>query len=261
MGSEINTVDEAQVRDAASVVLIRDGAAAIETFTLTRSPTMAAFPNATVFPGGAADPSDELPSEAWGSLDLTPWTRAFGDDESTVRRLMVTAVRETFEESGVLLADRLDSRAIDPADYDAARSALENHELSFYEFLSTHRLSVDFSRLRPLARWVTPEGNPRRYNTRFFLAQLPPGQDALRATGEATVARWMSPQVAFELFRRGETQLMPPTWSQFRTLRDFGSASAALAAELEPRLVSPTIEPGDPPRRVSFPHAHEYYGH
>lgn len=259
MGSNSASADTSQLRDAASVVLIRDGAPDLEAFTLTRSPTMASFPNATVFPGGGVDSADTLPDEAWEGTDLSLWARTFDDDESSVRRLLVAAVRETFEECGVLLAERLDSSSLSPQDYAAARSAVENRELDMGEFLVTHGLKVDFSLLRPLARWVTPEGNPRRYDTRFFLAQLPAGQHAMRTTGEATLAQWMSPEVAFSLFREGKTHLMPPTWSMFRTLSGFASAAEALSAQFEPRQVTPTIARSAPPQRVDFPYADEYY--
>lgn len=259
MGSNSYSAEAASLRAAASVVLIRDGSAGLEAFTLTRSPTMASFPNATVFPGGGVDPGDALDEAAWDGTDLSLWARTFDDDESTVRRLLVAAVRETFEECGVLLAQGLDSSSLSPQDYAAARSAVENREVDMGEFLAGHGLQVDFSLLRPLARWVTPEGNPRRYDTRFFLAQLPAGQKAVRTTGEATGAQWMSPEMAFSLFREGKTHLMPPTWSMFRTLSGFASAAEALSAVFEPRQVTPTIVRSEPPQRIDFPYAEEYY--
>lgn len=248
-----------QPRDAASVVLIRDGAAEIEAFTLTRPPTMAAFPNATVFPGGAAEHADELPEDTWRGIDLGPWTAAFGDDEATVRRLLVAAVRETFEECGVLLAGGIDTSTLRSIDAVAARASLENQKLSMEDFLSAYGVSLDVSLLRPLARWVTPEGNPRRYDTRFFLAKLPEGQAPVPATHEATTTQWLSPGTAFDLFRQGRTQLMPPTWSQFRTLSRFSSVNDALSAVLKPQQVRPHLVAGGSSPRVSFPHAHEFY--
>lgn len=259
MGPHRNIAETSQLRDAASVVLIRDGAADVEAFTLTRAPSMAAFPNATVFPGGGVDPADALPAEAWEGADLSLWARTFDDDEASVRRLLVAAVRETFEECGVLLAERLDSTRPSPHDYASARSALENGELDMREFLSSHGLRVDFSLLRPLSRWITPEGSPRRYDTRFFLARLPAGQQAWRTTGEATLSQWMSPSTAFSLFREGRTHLMPPTWSQFRTLSSFRSTQEALSAEFGPRRITPTLVGSSAPQRVNFPDANEYY--
>ena len=83
MGPHRNIAETSQLRDAASVVLIRDGAADVEAFTLTRAPSMAAFPNATVFPGGGVDPADALPAEAWEGADLSLWARTFDDGERT----------------------------------------------------------------------------------------------------------------------------------------------------------------------------------
>lgn len=252
-----------RIRDAASVVLIRDAEDGPEAFTMTRASTMAFSAGATVFPGGGADSRDDLPDAAFAEVDLPGWARAFQDDESAVRRLLVTAVRETFEECGVLLARTEDGDSVDPRDFDAARQSLEAHETSLGDVFAAHGLQPDFSLLRPFARWTTPVDQSRRYDTRFFLAALPRGQEAVHTTGEAVATRWMGAARAVELFRAGETDLMPPTWSQFRSLSGWSSVAEALAAtgrdgEPVPR-VQPSIVPDSRPRRVRFPHEQEYY--
>lgn len=243
------------------MVLIRDGAAAPEAFTLTRASTMAFSAGATVFPGGGVDDADTLEDSFFTDVDLTGWARAFGDGEETVRRLLVAAVRETFEECGVLLTRAEHGGFADPRAFEAHRCALEAHELSMSSFLTDSGLRPDFSLLRPLARWVTPEDQPRRYDTRFFLAPLPQNQEAAHTTGEAVAADWMSPHQAFELFRNGRTDLMPPTWSQFRELGRFASAAAAMAPGVGQPVtqVRPVTVPGSQPRKVRFPHDADYY--
>ncbi|MDO5493520.1 MAG: NUDIX hydrolase [Nesterenkonia sp.] len=249
------------IRDAASVVLIRDTQDGPEAFTLTRASTMAFSAGATVFPGGGVDPGDALPDADFDAVDLPWWAAAFDDDEDAVRRLLVTAVRETFEECGVLLARTSDGGGVDPRAYDAARQALEAHETTLAEVFEDHDLRPDFSVLRPFSRWTTPVDQPRRYDTRFFLAALPSGQQAVHTTGEAVATRWMGARRAAELFRDGDTDLMPPTWSQFRELGRWDSVETALAAadEAPPPRVTPTIVPDSSPRRVRFPHDEEYY--
>lgn len=256
------------IRDAASVVLIRDGEAAPEAFTLTRASTMAFSAGATVFPGGGTDDGDDLPESAFVGVDVTAWATSLDEDPAMLRRLLVTAVRETFEECGVLLARTQDGDIADPQVHHEARAALEAHETTLGEFFAAHQLRPDFALLRPLARWITPPDQPRRYDTRFFLAALPAGQQAVHTTGEAVATRWMTAHRARELFRAGETDLMPPTWSQFRALEPFADVAQVLSADTAAAggtaaarlpVVSPTTVPGPHPRQVRFPHWEQYY--
>ncbi|GAA1365028.1 NUDIX domain-containing protein [Arthrobacter rhombi] len=247
-------------RDAATVVLLRDGDQGPEAFTMTRAATMAFSAGATVFPGGRVDPGDDLPEQFWSGTNLEWWGTRLGGDPATVRSLLAAAVRETFEECGVLLARPACSGSLaDPRDFEQARSRLEEHELGFAEFLAAHHLVPDVTLLRPLSRWITPVGEPRRYDTRFILAALPAGQQARQATGEATATRWMDAGTAFRLFREGQTTLMPPTWSQFHHLQRFSSVDEALSTPADCLLVEPVIVPDTQPLRVRFPLEEAYY--
>lgn len=259
-GLEQASAPAAPVRDAATVVLLRDGADGPEAFTLTRATSMAFAAGATVFPGGRVDPGDDLPPQFWAGVDLDDWAPHVGGDLPTIRRVLAAALRETFEECGVLLARPVCGATMaDPRDFEAERARLEAHELTFAEFLARYHLVPDVSLLRPLARWITPVGEPRRYDTRFFLAALPADQEARRTSREATSTRWLDATTAFRLFRDGETLLMPPTWSQFHHLQRFGTVEELMAASSDPVLVEPVIVPHAQPLRVTFPLQDPYY--
>ncbi|MFB9073478.1 hypothetical protein ACFFX0_20665 [Citricoccus parietis] len=176
-----------------------------------------------------------------------------GPDPALARQLLAAAIRETFEECGVLLARPSCGRTLaDPRDFEEERARLESRELSFAEFLASHRLVPDVSLLRPLSRWITPVGEPRRYDTRFFLAALPQGQEPRQASGEASAVQWMDAATALQKFRDGDTMLMPPTWAQFHHLRQFGTVTEALEAIADGAPVLPELVPDSSPLRVRF---------
>lgn len=254
------TAETAPVRHSATVVLLRDGTEGPEAFTLTRSAEMAFSSGATVFPGGSVDPGDDLPDEFWAGVDLDPWLPILGPDPTQAYMLLAAAVRETFEECGVLLArpgrggELPDTRTLEDE-----RGRLEAHELSFADFLAAHRLVPDVSCLRPLSRWITPVGEPRRYDTRFFLAALPDGQTTRQASGEATAVQWMDVTTALQEFRNGRTLLLPPTWAQFQQLQGFRTVSEVLGATMDTASVQPEVVPGTRPVRVQFRLDDVYY--
>lgn len=252
--------DPAPVRDAATVVLLRDAGGGPEAFTLTRATSMAFSAGATVFPGGRVDPGDDLPEQFWAGTDLDPWVPMLGPDPALTRQLLAAAIRETFEECGVLLARPSCGRTLaDPRDFEEERARLESRELSFADFLAAHRLVPDVGLLRPLSRWITPVGEPRRYDTRFFLAALPQGQEPRQASGEASAVQWLDAATALEWFRDGNTMLMPPTWAQFHHLRQFGTVTEALEAIADCSPIQPEIVPDAQPLRVRFELEEGYY--
>lgn len=252
--------DAAPVRDAATVVLLRDSDGGPEAFTLTRATSMAFSAGATVFPGGRVDPGDDLPEQFWAGTDLEPWVPMLGPDPALARQLLAAAIRETFEECGVLLARPSCGRILaDPRDFEEERARLESREVSFADFLAAHRLVPDVGLLRPLSRWITPVGEPRRYDTRFFLAALPQGQEPRQASGEASAVQWLDAATALEWFRNGSTFLMPPTWSQFHYLQGFGTVAEALDASPDCSPIQPEIVPDAQPLRVRFALEDGYY--
>jgi 8-oxo-dGTP pyrophosphatase MutT (NUDIX family) len=211
------------VRDAATVVLIRDAldGSGIEAWLLTRVTQMAFAAGMSVFPGGRVDDTDAaLPFAG----DLRAVATRFDCSEELARALVGAAVRETFEETGVLLT-------VPPApDLAASRAEVEAGTLSFGDLLESHGLAVDVSALLPWSRWVTPEGEVRRYDTRFFIGALPEGAEAQDVTSESSAAAWLPIGVALEQAQRGERQLLPPTMITLMAVQAFATVADVLAS-------------------------------
>lgn len=229
------------VRDAATVILLREGP---QVYLLRRKPTMAFAPGMHVFPGGSVDPRDTAPGLAWAGPDPAEWARLLDVPEPAARGLVCAAVRETFEESGVLLAGP-DEHAVvaDTTGLEAERLALLAGRLSFAELLTGHGLVLRSDLLRFWARWITPEGAPRRFDTRFFVAALPPGQRTRDVGGEADRVVWLPPAEALRRADRGEIALMRPTRHTLREVAGYADVAAVLAARrrivpVRPRLVT-----------------------
>jgi 8-oxo-dGTP pyrophosphatase MutT (NUDIX family) len=203
------------------VVLLRDGADGIEAWLLTRVTQMAFAGGMTVFPGGRLDPADAQLPLAGG--DLTSLAARFGCDEQTAHALLGAAVRETFEETGVLLS-------IPFADLSGAREDVELGRVSFGELLRANGLAIDADALHPWARWVTPAGEARRYDTRFFVGALPDTAIAQDVTSESSEASWLPVAVAIEQAQRGERKVLPPTMSTLTSLVPFGSVADVITA-------------------------------
>ena len=244
-------------KEAASVILIRDGVAGPEVFLLRRVRQMAFAGGMTVFPGGGVDRRDADTTVAWSGPSPRWWADQFGCDVALARALVCAAVRETFEESGVLLAgDDPGGVVADTTAYAGARDALVNRELSLAEFLAAHDLVLRAELLRPWANWLTPEAELRRYDTRFFLAELPAGQRADGVTTEADHAGWRRPADALDDWRAGRRGLLPPTWVTLSDLAEYDSVAAAMAAtrpidKVMPKVVRDggvlrVVLPGDP---------------
>src|SRR5690606_16997026 len=192
-------------RDAATVVLLRDDP--LETFLLRRKQTLAFTTGAYGFPGGAVDPRDADHAIAWAGPSPAEWAEVLRTDERTARGLVCAAVRETFEESGVLLAGPDTGSVVADTsgdDWEADRRALVDRTLSFAEFLERRRLVLRSDLLKAWAHWITPEVEPRRYDTRFFVAALPAGQRTRDVGGESDGVVWMEPKTALARAAAGE---------------------------------------------------------
>ncbi|HEX3812216.1 MAG TPA: NUDIX hydrolase [Mycobacteriales bacterium] len=224
-------VGSSAVRDAATVALLRDGAAGIEVFLLRRVAGMAFAGGMTVFPGGSVDPSDGVDSIGWTGPEPAAWSAALSAGERLSRALVCAAVRETFEESGVLLAGSGAGAT------DADRLGLERHELTLAQLLTRLDLPVRADLLRPWAHWITPEDEPRRYDTRFFIAALPPGQEARDGTSEAEVAEWVRPADALTQHAAGRRAMLPPTVVTLRELAAFAIVAGAWAAAADREIM------------------------
>ncbi|WP_016883119.1 MULTISPECIES: NUDIX hydrolase [unclassified Rhodococcus (in: high G+C Gram-positive bacteria)] len=252
-------------KDASTVILIRDAAAdaaapGIEVFLLRRVKGMAFAGGMTVFPGGGVDPSDADAEVDWAGPSVDWWAARFSTDAARAKALVCAAVRETFEECGVLLAGpSADTVVADTSRYAQSRTQLEKRELSFSDFLKRENLVLRADLLRPWANWITPVGEGRRYDTRFFVAAAPHGQIADGATSEAEEVRWQSPAAALAHWQGGGSILLPPTWSQLTALSAFGSVAEVLAAEPEIPVILPTLITDEEQLRVEFPGQDSYY--
>ncbi|NKQ55289.1 NUDIX domain-containing protein [Amycolatopsis sp. K13G38] len=228
-------------RDAATVILLRDTDEGMEVFLQRRVAAMAFAAGMTVFPGGGVDKRDADASVSWAGPPAADWADWFGGTEPVGRALVCAAVRETFEESGVLLAGTAEAVVADAARYAHAREQLVSRELSLAAFLAENALTLRADLLRPWAHWITPPQEKRRYDTRFFVAVLPEGQHADGATTEAESSGWQRPQDALADAEAGRSMLMPPTWHTLTELAELSSTAEALAAERKVRAIVPTL--------------------
>ncbi len=169
----------AEPRNAATVVLLRPSPEGPSVYLLRRQTSMAFAGGMCVFPGGGVDPRDFDATIAWHGPSPADWAERLGTDEETARALVCAAVRETFEESGVLLAGPSPDTVIEDTtgeDWEADRVALEGRDLAFTEFLSRRGLVLRTDLLGVWSGWLTPVFEPRRYRTWFFVAAMPEGQ-------------------------------------------------------------------------------------
>ncbi|AKE90577.1 NUDIX domain-containing protein [Rhodococcus aetherivorans] len=248
------------LKDASTVILVRDGDRGVEVFLLQRVRGMAFAGGMTVFPGGGVDPSDSAATVAWAGPPVPWWSERFGTSETLAQALVLAAVRETFEECGVLLAGATpDTVVADTTPFGESRRQLEARELTFGEFLEREGLVLRADLLRPWSNWITPVGEGRRYDTRFFVAAAPEGQIADGETSEADEVRWQTPQEAIAHWQEGGSVLLPPTWSQLTALSRFGSVAEILAAEPQITPILPTRITWEGQLRVEFPEQDGYY--
>lgn len=230
-------------KDAATVMLVRDTEAGLEVFLQRRVRAMAFAGGMTVFPGGGVDRRDADTSVAWHGPPPAWWAAHFSCDVGLARALVCAAVRETFEESGVLLAGPDETSVVaDVRPFAEARAQLVNRELSLAGFLAEAGLVLRTDLLRPWADWVTPEQESRRFDARFFLAQLPEGQRADGETTEAQDTRWQRPAEALDDWRAGRSGLLPPTWTTLAELEECATVADAMSrtrtiTKLMPRVV------------------------
>lgn len=239
-------------KDAATVVLLRDGSAGIEAFLLRRVSGMAFAGGMTVFPGGGVDTRDADATPAWAGPEPSWWAGTLGSPTALASALVCAAVRETFEESGVLLAGpQPHSVVADTEEYADARQALVRRELSFAGFLADAGLILRADLLAPWSNWVTPVEEPRRYDARFFVAALPDGQRADGVTTEADDAYWRRPAEAIDDWKAGRCGLLPPTWMTLAELAEFDTVAAVLAADRTiDKVVPKVVRDGDVLRLV-----------
>jgi 8-oxo-dGTP pyrophosphatase MutT (NUDIX family) len=241
-------------RRAATVMLLRDtgepGGGGPAVHMLRRRASMAFAAGAYAYPGGGVDLRDERPV-GWAGPGLDVWAERLGVDAASAQAVVCAAVRETFEESGVLLAGPDGGSVVEDTtaeDWEADRRALVTRELAFADFLARRELVLRSDLLGPWARWITPEFEERRYDTWFFVTLLPAGQRARDVSGEADHTEWLRPAAAAAAYDRGALTLMPPTIATLRDLTPYATAAEALAGaagrDLTPVLAQATLENG-----------------
>lgn len=205
---------------SSTVMLVRDAPTGsgepcgLEVFVLLRARTMSFAASMVAFPGGGVDPRDTDPRVPWAGPPPQRWAAQLDVPPEQARVLVIAAAREVFEECGVLLAGPDEGSVVtdltDPA-WDLERAALLAREQSFGELLTRRGLVLRTDLLRLRAHWVTPECEPRRYDTRFFAALMPQGQVADDRSSEAVEARWVAPGQALADHRAGRAVMLPPT--------------------------------------------------
>lgn len=231
-----------QPRDSATVMLlrptVRGGGSGIEVYMLRRRRSMSFAAGAYAYPGGSVDGRDADTEISWTGPGVSQWADWLGTTPELARGLVCAAARETFEESGVLLAGTSPHDTTVPARevLEPDRLALLGRSLSLAGLLAKHRLVLRSDLLKPWARWITPELEGRRYDTRFFAAVLPEGQNPWEIRDEADDLAWFSPAKVLDAAANGEAALMPPTAVTLSELAAFPDVPAVLAA---PRHITP----------------------
>ena len=233
--------------DAATVVLVRDGDRRVDAYLLRRHRQMAFAAGMYVFPGGVVDRRDSDPGLAWAGPTAAQWAERLRCDTPTARALVCAAVRETFEESGVLLAGPTsDSVVADTTgeDWEVDRRRLVDHALAFSDLLGVRYLILRTDLMAACGHWITPEFEPRRYDTRFFVAELPTGQRTRDVSGESDRVAWMTPRAACEGVDAGKMAMLPPTYATLSQLSAFDRAAAIVAAARDHKIttIMPTVE-------------------
>jgi 8-oxo-dGTP pyrophosphatase MutT (NUDIX family) len=233
----------AEPRLAATVLLLRSEPAGTasdgyEVYAIRRVPTMAFAAGMYAFPGGSVDPRDAGADVRWAGPDAAAWARRLGQPTDEAQAVVCAAVREVFEESGVLLAGPTGSTVVGDVsgdDWESERAALVARQLGFAEFLRARDLTLRADLLEPWSRWITPEFEPRRYDTYFFLARLPAGQLTRNVGGEADEVRWLRP-----IDRRG-LPMLPPTRVTLKQVDAYGSIDDLMAAAADRDAATPVL--------------------
>jgi 8-oxo-dGTP pyrophosphatase MutT (NUDIX family) len=253
--------------DSSSIVLVRDAPRGLEVFMLERHLESDFAGGAYVFPGGKLDPADRtLPADRWRGQDPHAWVDRLGvDAPEDALGLMVAAVRETFEEAGVLLATRAGApvTADDLASPEVVearrRMSSRDERWAWTDWLRDEDIVLDLDALALWSWWVTPEGLHRRYDTRFFVAVVPPVQVPALAHDEVemTASRWTTPQAALDAQAAGDVTIIYPTRENLEGLAAYpdveGLWRAAVGGATDTRRLVPRIVEVDGTPHIQHP--------
>lgn len=248
-------------RPASTILLLRDGETELEVFMMVRHHQIEFNSGALVFPGGSVDAGDK---EIVARTELYSGGEGLSEED---RGFRIAAIRETFEESGILLARSkatgtpIDARRAGEL-ADAHRVALNEHKISFQSILADNGLQLALETLVPYAHWITPEGMPKRFDTWFFLAAAPPDQLGAHDGRESTDSIWVSPREAVAGGESGRFKLPFPTTRNLIRLAQQPSVSAALdhARSLPIVTVMPVMTRTATGRQLRIPREAGYDG-
>ena len=249
-------------KDASTVVLLRDGdgqEGGLEVYLLRRTRGMAFAGGFCVFPGGGVDPRDFEQEIGWVGPSAEQWAELLRTTPEHARALVCAAVRETFEESGVLLAGPTEDSVVDDTtgdDWEDDRQRLEARDLSFTDFLRARGLRLRTDLLRYWGTWVTPVFEPKRYDTRFFVAALPEGQVTRDVSTESDHVVWLPVREVIHAVDGGSIALLPPTYATCLEVYDHRTTEEALAAaETKDRTpILPEMQVDDDGGYLHLPH-------
>ncbi len=248
------TREAVEPRNAATVVLLRPADPAgtgPSVYLLRRHVSMEFAGGFCVFPGGGVDPRDHdtgVDEALWAGPTVAQWAARLGVEEDLARALVCAAVRETFEESGVLLAGpSADEVVADTTgeDWEADRVALETRSLAMTDFLTTRGLVLRTDLLGTWDGWLTPVFEPKRYRTWFFVALLPEGQRTRDVSSESSSVTWLPARVAADRADAGELAMLPPTYLTCLEIGGYDSPAEVLAATADRTvdMFTPSVEP------------------
>ncbi len=237
-------------RPAATIMLLRNSPTGMETLMLRRTRQSGFVPGAWVFAGGrvdAGDGEDDAAARMEGLTGAAATERLQLESVSEPPAIAyyVAALREAFEETGILVAERADGSAVPSAVEDPevgqVRDRLLGDEIDFGETLDLLEAHIDATRIEYVAHWITPVQEPRRYDTRFFAAKVDAAREFALSPSEMSEGRWLTPEEALELHAAGDLPMVFPT---IRTLEDFcGFATVDDALEAFGAKPVPTILP------------------
>ncbi len=234
--------------DSATVLVLRDAGRECEVLLVQRHADSRAFGGAHVFPGGMIDAADSAPTtQAASSLTAAAAAARLGEARTPEAALAfwIGAIRELFEETGVLLAAvdgtalRLDDPVVGPRFVDH-RHALLGGTATLADVVARERLALATANLAYWSRWITPENVPRRYDARFFVTRVPTGQEPLHDQRETVATVWRTPHAAIDEAHAGTIQLAPPTLRTLEELAALGTVERILAAA-DTRVVTPIL--------------------
>ncbi len=240
-------------KDAVTVIVVRDapgtgsGGDRLEVLLLERHGASAFAPGALVFPGGKLDPTDaQLDPTRVRCTDPERWADRLGvAGADAAVAMLVAAVRETFEEAGILLVRGDGAAPALPANLAVtrARMAARDGAYDWREWLARHELVLDLDAMAMWSWWLTPQGEPRRYDTRFLVAGLPAGQAATHDEVETTSMRWIRPADALTAHAEGRLHVIFPTRRTLEQLAAHPDAASVLAAARSEAVDLRRIEP------------------